>query len=220
MTEPSISTLTRTIDGVTLSLRVLEQLSSMGETVLDELAARRSEWSDGFYIWLGWSPFMLRTSESGFDVIGPDLTSDPRQNLTDDLSLALWINVQLLDVAQRAGVEPQDIQFNSDVICTLDWESSPGLQLSRTQVSNPADSGWFIQPFPAPPREEEWDPEELVRLEVWQILQARQNAVPVLALPIGVTAVTDDEGLRIVFRDSDAAVLYDRNDEPSGGAEG
>lgn len=213
MSEPQITTLTRTVDGTTVSLDVIEPLSSLGEEVLDQFEERRAEWAERFYFWMGWCPFVLQPDGENYVVECPDFTADPYRDMTRDTSFALATIAQLLDAARKADVEPEQIGYYDDVICTLDWESSPMLQLTRERVSNPEDSGWFIQPFPAPERTEEWDPDELVRLPAWHILRARKEAGHALGLPFGVTALTDEEGLRAVYRDFDGKVLYGRENQ-------
>lgn len=119
-------TISRTVDGATISATAAEALAPMVDSALDLFEEVRADWADGFVLWMGWCPLALRETDAGYLVMSPDLALDPRKDITADLSLALGTAVHLGAIPQRAGLEPQEIDFNNDVICTLTGSRPPG----------------------------------------------------------------------------------------------
>lgn len=173
--------------------------------LLAEFEKHAADWKDGYSRQPGWGPLVLRAESDGFVVTSPDYGGDPRSEDTDNISLAIWMMVSLMAAPKAAGVEPQDISWDDDVICVIGWEQHDRLQLSRIATTTPKDSDWFIDALPS--LKAELTVDDMVRLPAWQILRTRRAAARALALPTTVKAIVVGDRIEAVVRNGDGAVL-------------
>lgn len=155
-------------------------------------------------------PILLVADGDDYVVTSYNLTGDNTTGTrSQDLTIALSTTALLADYPRRCGLTPAEVYFNQDVIAARGWEESAVLQLDRSFVTNPDDSGWFIQPFPQVDPDREWQVDELTRLKVYEVLAARPAAAHVMGLPIGVVAVITDDNVRAIFNGNDGTILWD-----------
>lgn len=192
--------------GRELRTRCVPEVATLAEGLLAELEKHAEQWRDGYGLQPGWGPLVLREEGDGFVVTAPDYAGDPRSELTDDITLAIWMSVSLTAAPRAARLEPRDIAWDDDVICAIGWEQADRLQLSRIETTTPGDSGWFIDAFPSV-KEGELEAHEMVRLPAWRILQLRRAAARAMALPPTVKVVVDGDRIQAIVRTSDGAVL-------------
>lgn len=203
--EPKLMTIREHVDGSTIVASALASMEAALRAIIATFAEQRTAWRDGYTVWMGWGPLALAATDDGYVVTSPDYTADPNVDVTNDLSSSMWVLFGQSLVVREAKVEPVDAAFNQDLIASNDWHESRMLTLSRIEPKD-QDSGWFIQPFP-PRTEGGWEPHELERIQLWSAVQRREAVARVLALPPGVSAVIDGDGVRTVFRDADQVVL-------------
>ncbi|SEF12730.1 hypothetical protein SAMN04489740_4280 [Arthrobacter alpinus] len=203
MTASEMKTITRDVAGTRLTATAAAELQPMIDGLLGEFERLRADWFDGYELWLGWGPLYLSERDGGFVVTSPDYARNPRTDRSDVITAAIALTVGQSSIITAAEVQPEDVGFDDAVICVREWEAESMLSMSRISSTTPGDSGWFIEPFPPADRAKSWQPDELVRLPAWRVLQLRAAVARALPLPVGVSAIIDGDRVRVVIRDSE-----------------
>jgi hypothetical protein len=206
MTETQ--TVTIEVDGAAVSASALVELRGQLSGVLEAFRPFAAEFRDGFSLQLGWGPFLLRADGPGrYTVVSPDYSVNSGDEVTDDLSVALWVLVGQLSVLSRASIdEPVPTAFDDAVIVSKRALNAPRWAMTRTNPT-PGDSGWYIDVYPTPPGDSALSASEMVRYTAADLLRYNDSAVRALLLPPGIAAVVSEDSVDVVFRESDVTIL-------------
>jgi hypothetical protein len=99
----------------------------------------------------------------------------------------------MVQFAQRAGVEPEDVTFQDKVVLAKHSLSAEQLYLERCEHTEAHDSGWYISRRDALDQDTEFE-----ALWVYQVLRQRPVLASVLALPVGYLVLVDGNTIEAV----------------------
>ncbi|WP_301799943.1 hypothetical protein [Nocardioides sp. ChNu-153] len=199
-----LETVTARIGGVEVRATARARMAPLAQGVLNQVAALGTAPVDGLAAAPGWGPFTLRARDGGFVVVAPAYETDAAQE-TEDLSHALTIDLEQVRVAGASRARATFARFDQRVIGVRGCLDAPALLLKRDHVTNPTDSGWFVEPFP-PTADRSWTPERLAAWPAWEVARRRWDVGRALALPHGYVAVVE-AGRVVQVRDASDAVV-------------
>lgn len=162
---------------------------------------------DNFTIQVGFSIFKLKKVDEKFIVISPDYSKNPLIDTTEDLTIALWIQLEQGILLNKLNLIGESISFQDKIICSKGVLKLDDIYLERSGECEKGDSGWYIGPV-----DEVNDNEELESYYAYQIIKIRPSIIQVLTLPNGYMAVFNKDRLDAVLDYNDIDVLKANTD--------
>lgn len=154
---------------------------------------------DGFTFQVGWGVYYLHEKENRvFIITTPDYSKDPFEDKTEDLTLALWVQLEQVHFLRKLNISGLSIKFNDKVILSKGVLELENIYLQRMGNVEQGDSGWYIGAV------EDSDSTDLYALYAYQLLKLRPEIIQVLALP---------EDYMVVFENKEIKAVLDENDE-------
>src|SRR5699024_1918299 len=157
---------------------------------------------DGLSFQVGWSIYYLKEMEDRqFTVLSPDYSNDPFEGVTEDLTLALWTQLEQVHFLRKLNIEGLSIKFSDIIILSKGVLELENIYLQRTGNVEQEDSGWFIGAV------EEDDNTELYAMYSYQLLKIRPELIQVLALPNDYMVILEGKEIKAVLNENDQDVL-------------
>lgn len=160
--------------------------------------------SDGFSIQVGWSVYYLQGKGNGeFKLTAPDYSKDPFKDTTEDLTLALWVQLEQGHFLRKLKVDGLTTKYSDKIILTKGVLELEEIYLQRSGEVEKGDSGWYIGPV------EDNDTAELYALYAYQILKIKPEIIQVLALPNEFMVVFEGKEIKAVLNEGDEDIYTD-----------
>lgn len=157
---------------------------------------------DGFSFQVGWSLYYLHEKETGnFILTTPDYSNNPFEDITEDLTVALWVQLEQGHFLRKLNVDGLSIKFSDKIILTKGVLELEKIYLQRTGDVEKGDSGWYIGPV------EDNDAIELYALYAYQLLKIKPEIIQVLALPNEFMVVFEENEIKAVLNENDEDVF-------------
>lgn len=153
---------------------------------------------DGFSIQVGWSIYFLDKREDGYHIIVHDYTKSPFEDMTDDLTISLWILLKQVRCLKQLKVEGELLRFCDKIVAAKNVLELDNIYLERTKDCEKGDSGWYIGPANG-----EHDTEEYEAFYAYELLKLRPSLIQVLTLPTEYL---------VVFEKDEIKAILDKND--------
>lgn len=182
------------LGGVVVTLRCAPELAGYAVPVIDRFRQHhRAKGCGARHVDpLRFSRWLLRQDGEGEYAITSPGHADGE--VTDDLTVALWVEASQADAVRRAAVHRQHVDFSSEVSFTQDALTAveggapTELVLHRRRPAGDDDSGWLVRTAdPSIARTEE------VEVRAGLLVGLAPHLVPYLSLPVG-TVVRVVEG--------------------------
>lgn len=157
---------------------------------------------DGLSFQAGWSIYYLKEMEyRQFTVLSPDYSNDPFEGVTEDLTIALWTQLEQVHFLRKLNIEGLSIKFSDKIILSKGVLELENIYLQRKGNVEQEDSGWFIGAV------EEDDNTELYAMYAYQLLKIRPELIQVLALPNDYMVIFEGKEVKAVLNENDQDVL-------------
>lgn len=194
---------TKNINEKFFEVNVESYLKEQAETLLDIISKiESSNFRDKFKIQIGWSIFTLQKVAEGFIILSPDYSKNPSTDSTEDLTIALWIQLEQGTLLSKLKLIGELISFQDKVVCSKGALKLDNIYLERSREYEKGDSGWYIGPV-----DEANTNEELEAYYAYQIVKIRPSIIQALALPNGYMAIFNKDKLEAVLDENDIDVL-------------
>ncbi|MBY0599689.1 immunity protein Imm33 domain-containing protein [Bacillus bingmayongensis] len=162
---------------------------------------------DGFSIQVGWSIYFLDKREDGFHITVHDYTKNPFQDMTDDLTISLWILLNQVSFVKSLAIEGELLRFCDKVVAAKNVLELDNIYLERTKGCEKGDSGWYIGPV-----NDEDDTEEYEAFYAYELLKLRPSLIQVLTLPSEYLVIFEKDEMKAVVDENNVNIL-DRIDD-------
>lgn len=157
---------------------------------------------DGLSFQVGWSIYYFKEMEDRqLTVLSPDYSNNPFEGVTDDLTLALWTQLEQVHFLRKLNIEGLSIKFSNKIILSKGVLELEKIYLQRTGDVEQEDSGWFIGAI------EGGDNTELYAIYAYQLLKIRPELIQVLALPNDYMVIFEGKEVKAVLNENDQDVL-------------
>ncbi|CAK8585117.1 immunity protein Imm33 domain-containing protein [Priestia megaterium] len=175
----------------------VENLFSIFETIETE------KWVEGFSIQIGWSRFIVSIKGKEYHILSPDYSKNPFEDDTEDLTLALWVQLEQVHFLRKLNINNgETVRFSDKVVVAKNILEVDSIYLQRSSNCEQGDSGWYIGAV-----NEEDDTEELEAFYAYQLLKIRPSLIQVLALPYEYMAVFEKDEVQAVLNENDEDVF-------------
>lgn len=161
-----------------------------------------SKFKDKFTIQIGFTIFTLQKIDEGFIILSLDYSKNPLTNSTEDLTIALWIQLEQGTLLNKLNLTGELISFQDKIICSKGVLKLDNIYLERSGECEKGDSGWYTGPV-----DEVNANEELQAYYAYQIIKIRPSIIQALTLPSRYMAVFNKDRLEAVLDDNDIDVL-------------
>lgn len=162
---------------------------------------------DGFVIEGGFSAFILQKTPQGYRIRVPDYLAGPFAATTDDLTLALWVQLEQADLLRRYGIEGRAVRFDDEIAVAKGALEKPVVCMQR--FADLGGAGWCIRAVETgadgAPAAEAADEYEAVY--AYRLLRLRPALLKALVLPVGYLAVFDGDETAEILNERNESVL-------------
>ena len=198
-----MKTIVKNIGGKNIIATAEEHLSPQIEKLLYLLTkVEDNKLVDGFSIQVVWSIFILSKREDGYHIIVSDYTKNPFKDTTEDLTIALWVQLEQVHCLRQLNIEGEMIKFNDKIVTAKNALQLDEVYLQRAKDCEKGDSGWYIGSVD----ETEETEGELEVFYAYQLLKIRPSIIQVLALPYEYLVVFEKDKIKAILGDNDVDV--------------
>ncbi|PGE43449.1 hypothetical protein COM53_27010 [Bacillus toyonensis] len=195
-----MKTIVKNIGGKNILATAEEHLSPQIEKLLYLLIkVEYNKLVDGFSIQAGWSIFVLSKREDGYHIIAPDYTKNPFKDTTEDLTIALWVQLEQVHCLRQLNIDGEMIRFSDKIVTAKNVLQLDEIYLQRAEDCEKGDSGWYIGPV-------DETEGELEAFYAYQLLKIRPSIIQVLALPYEYLVVFERDKIKAILDDNDLDV--------------
>jgi hypothetical protein len=160
---------------------------------------------DGFVIEAGFSLFTLFGTDNTYRIKVPDYTKDPFSDITDDLTVALWIQLEQSNLLRKYDITGESIRFDEKILVVKGALSEKMISLQRSGDCEKGDSGWCIRS--TVDMDEHDEPSDYEAIYAYQLVKLRPAIIKVLALPYEYIAVFEGEDIKAILNESDENLI-------------
>lgn len=156
---------------------------------------------DDFSIQIGWSVFFLSKRNDKYYMLAPDYNKNPFKDTTDDLTLALWVQLEQVHCLRKLDINGETIKFSDKVVIAKNILQVDNIYLQRTSDCEEGDSGWYIGPV-----NESDDTDDLEAFYAYQLLKIRPSLIQTLALPYEYMVIFEKDEIKAVLNENDEEI--------------
>ena len=138
-----MNTYTKEINGIKYTIKVDDMLYFQSQALwraISDIPVGRLK--DGFKIQIGFSLYILQKAISGYCIVTPDYEPTPFLKVTEDLTLAFWIQMEQLDMLQKYHINGETIRFDDKIAVAKGSIVKPKICLQRFR--DLGGSGWCV----------------------------------------------------------------------------
>lgn len=178
----------------------LEEQAEALFQILSDIPAYKQK--NGWKVQVGWNIFLLLEEEDGFRIVAPDYTKNPFKEVTEDLTIALWVSFEQISLLRKINSDGEMISFQDKVLCAKGVLELEDLYLERRDKTERGDSGWYIGPVDDAVAVDEYE-----IYYAYQLLEAKIELIKVLALPVGSLVVFRNGELKAILNEENVDLL-------------
>lgn len=162
---------------------------------------------DGFKIQIGFSLYILQKGICGYCIVTPNYESNPFLNVTEDLTLAFWIQMEQLEMLQKYHINGEAIRFDDKIAIAEGSIVKPQIYLQRFR--DLGGSGWCVNEI-FHNRDGELsnvDAAEYESVYAYQLLNIRPSVLKSLMLPYDYIVVFDGDDIIEILNEKDESII-------------
>lgn len=208
MDRKEVKTYTQEINGIKYSIKVDNVLYFQSQLLWKAIRdIPIDEIKDGFTIEIGFSLYILRKSESGYDVVAPDYESTPFSKVTEDLTLAFLVQMEQLELLQKYHINGESIRFDDEIAVAKDSIVKPRICMQRFRELG--GSGWCLNEISQSVDGcfSNVESDEYESIYAYQLLNMRASLLKVLMLPYDHLIVFDGDDIVEILNENDESIL-------------
>ena len=162
---------------------------------------------DGFKIQIGFSLYILQKAISGYCIVTPDYESTPFLKVTEDLTLAFWIQMEQLDMLQKYHINGETIRFDDKIAVAKGSIVKPKICLQRFR--DLGGSGWCVNEIfqNKDGKFSNVDTTEYESIYAYQLLNIRPSVLKALMLPYDYIVVIDEDDIIELLNEKDESII-------------
>ncbi|TDW16237.1 hypothetical protein EDD63_1261 [Breznakia blatticola] len=147
---------------------------------------------DNATIEVNWTVYTLKEKDGEFFVKSPNYADNAYEELTDDLTLALWVHLEQFHLLRKLNIEGEAIRFDDKVIYADGAFDANNVYLQRIETSTKGDSGWFIGV-------RNGDNSKLKACYAYQLLKLNKEFIQYLVLPKNYLVVLENNEVKAIL---------------------
>ncbi len=200
MENIDLKTIIKNIGNKNIKAKVEEPLSLHVETLFNLLSNVKDKLADRFSIQIGWSVYSLYKYEDYYQIITRDYTKNPFIDTTEDLTIALWVQLEQSHCLRRLNIKGEFIKFNDKIVIAKNVLQQEEVYLQRSSGCDEGDSGWYIGPI------NEEVSGELEIIYAYELFKMKPAIIQVLALPYEYLVVFEKDKIKAILNECDVDI--------------
>lgn len=164
---------------------------------------------ENFSMQIGFITLKFEKEDNEVKIITPDLTKDPFNDYTYNISLFLILQLQQNDIIKKLKkITGEGIAFDDKIKVYKECKDKNNFFLIRDSFKTKNYSGWLIDSLNNDGTRDYHKDEEFEDMYVYEVLRFRPDLVKLLSLPKGYrVAIIDNEIKQIITGDNEFAYL-------------
>lgn len=164
---------------------------------------------ENFKMQIGFITLKFKKEDNEVKIITPDLTKNPFNDYTYNISLFLILQLQQNDIIKKLQrITAENIAFDDKIKVYKDCKNKDNFFLIRDSYNTKNYSGWLIDFLNDDGTRNYHSDEEFEDMYVYEVLKFRPDLVKLLSLPKGYrVAIINNEIKQIVTGDNQFAYL-------------
>jgi len=164
---------------------------------------------DGYKIQIAFSLFTLVENGDGYRVVAPDYLKSPFFDTTEDLTIALWIQLEQISLLRLYDVEGQLTRFDDEIGIAKGALQQRHIRLQRFSDVGDGVSAWCVEAI------EKGDDgryrivptSDYETLYLYQLLTIRRELLRPLLLPNDYVVVFDNDTLVEILNEQNESII-------------
>lgn len=199
--------ITKYIDNKLFIVKIESYLSEQAKSLLQLISRIEVEkLKNNSKIQIGWSIFTILEEYDGIHIVAPDYKKNPFKDMTEDLTIPLWVQLEQGQFLKKLNLYGEMISFQDKIIGEKGILELDNIYLERNKEHEKGDSGWYIGSV-----NESSSSEELEVYYAYQLLKIRPSLIQVLAIPSGHMAVFNKDKIEAILDENDIDIFEKLN---------
>ena len=203
-----MKTYTNEINGIKFKFSVEESLYPQTQALLQAIKTiPQGKLRNGFKIEIGFSVFILVETAEGYNIIVPDYTKSPFSETTEDLTIALWIQLEQTDLLRLYNLTGEPIRFDDKIVVAKNVLHENQISLQR--FSDLGESGWCVNAIEKNENGKFLNvtANDYESLYVYQLLKIRPSLIKALVLPYEYIVVFEGDTIIEILNEQDESIV-------------
>ncbi len=198
----------KNIHGIIFNIIVEESLYPQAQSLFQVISAIPPEkLRNGFKIEIGFSVFILVENTDGYSIVVPDYTKNPFSETTNDLTIALWIQLEQTDLLRLYNISGESVRFDDKIAVAKNVLQENLISLQR--FSDLGESGWCVNGIE---QNENGKASNMIANEyesyyTYQLLNVRPELIKILALPYDYIVVFEGDTIVEILNEQNESIV-------------
>jgi len=206
----NIKTYSSNINGNIFSAKVKEPLYPQVQILFKVLEKIPSEKiKNGYSIEIGFSVFSLVEREKGYCIVVPDYMKNPFSDKTEDLTIALWVQLEQTDLLRLCNLEGESVRFDDKLVVAKNVLQEKYISLQRYSDLGKDASGWCVESvvYGEDKKFQGVPTNDYETIFAYHLLKFRPALLKALALPYEYIAVFDGETINAILNGQNENIM-------------
>lgn len=200
---------TNRINGITYRIAVEEVLYPQAQVLFQAInKIPNDKINDGYKIEIGFSVFIfVKNANDDYTIVACDYTKNPFKDTTKDLTLALGIQFQQLDILKQYKLVGEDVRFDDKIVVAKNALDKPHISLQR--FTDLGKSGWCVDAlsFDENGKAVFEKAEGYESYYAYQLLNIRPALIKILPLPYNYIVVFKDDDIVEILNEQNQSLI-------------
>ena len=156
---------------------------------------------NGFSFEVGFSIFYLIEKSGDYCIVAPDYKKDPFSDTTEDLTIALWMQLEQTHLLRLYNLQWEDVRFDDKIIVAKNALHDGVISMQRFSDCSKGDSGWCVKSV------DNCENEEYEAFFAYQLLEFRPALIKALALPYEYLVVFEGDRISAILNELDIDIM-------------
>lgn len=202
---------------ITLTINNIKYFVSADESIISKThilfeaikSIPSNDVKNGYKLEIGFTVFIFLSERDGYKIVVPDYLNSPFLNTTDDLTIALWILSEQIELLKKYNISGVPVRFDDEIVIAENALENSLISLQRFADLGENASGWCIEAIGK--REDgsfyTIETKEYKTVYAYQLLQSRPESVKILVLPYEYFVVINDETVIEILNEKGDSII-------------
>lgn len=168
-----------------------------------------NDFKNGYKLEIGFTVFIFLSEKDGYKIVVPDYLNNPFFNTTDDLTIALWILSEQIELLEKYNISGVPVRFDDEIVTAVNALENSLISLQRYSNLGKNASGWCIESIG---KKEDGsfytiETKEYKTIYAYELLQTRPELLKILVMPYEYFVVINDETVIEILNEKNESVI-------------
>ena len=165
------------------------------------ILASKSDLKNELLFQVGFSIYkLIEVEKQQFRLVSIDYEANPFKDVTEDLTVALWIQSEQASLAKELQINPTETRFDDKILIAKGVFEDEHAYLQRQNTQSQRDSGWFMG-------YQKQNNEEFVAIHAFELLKWNPKLIKVLVLPTDYLVIVNAGEIHTILNNRDEEIF-------------